>query len=131
MNDIKISGRLVSDPVVKYTPNGKVVCQFTLAVARPFLNKDGARDTDFISVILWEKSAEIAGNNLSKGKKILISGRIQNRSYMAKDGTKRWVTEVISNHFEYMYSNTKEEPETFGANLGTEMPIPFDEEIPF
>lgn len=130
MNDIKITGRLVNDPIVKYTPTGKIVCQFTLAVSRPYKNAEGNRDADFIPVVLWEKAAETAGNNLSKGKKILITGRIQNRSYVSKDGIKRWITEIISNHFEYMFSQPTGN-NNFGEKFGTDEPIAFNEEIPF
>ena len=93
MNETKLSGRLTKDPVVRYTSSGKVVTQFILAVDR--IRKDDKHEADFIPVVFWGKSAEIIGNSLKKGSKILVDGRIQVRSYDAKDGSKRWVTEVI------------------------------------
>ena len=105
MNKIAVTGRLSKDPTVRYTPSGKVVCQFTLAVQREFKNADGQYEADFIPVVLWSNSAEVAGNNLSKGKKILVEGRLQTRSYVDKQNVTRWVTELVGRHFEYMYSN--------------------------
>ncbi len=141
MNKIVLLGRLVRDPEVRYTQSGKVVCQFTLAVDRPFANQDGQREADFIPVVIWGKSAELCGNSLTKGQRALVEGRLQIRSYEAKDGTKRWVTEVIANSFEFIERKGdfagaageahapaaahKSEMEAFGS------PVPFDEEIPF
>lgn len=137
MNKIILMGRLVRDPEVRYTQTGKVVCQFTLAVDRPFANQEGQREADFIPVIVWGKQAELCGNSLTKGQRTLVEGRLQIRSYDAKDGSKRWVTEVIANSFEFIerkgdfanHSNEsgahKSDMESFGS------PVPFDEEIPF
>ena len=102
MNKIILMGRLVRDPEVRYTQTGKVVCQFTIAVDRPFSNQEGQREADFIPVIVWGKQAELCGNSLTKGQRVLVEGRLQIRSYDAKDGSKRWVTEVIANSFEFI-----------------------------
>lgn len=139
MNKIILMGRLVRDPEVRYTQTGKVVCQFTLAVDRPFSNQEGQREADFIPVIVWGKQAELCGNSLTKGQRALVEGRLQIRSYDTKDGSKRWVTEVIANNFEFI-----ERRGDFGGNGGAPAgnasrsdmesfgsPVPFDEEIPF
>ena len=102
MNKIILMGRLVRDPEVRYTQTGKVVCQFTIAVDRPFSNQEGQREADFIPIIVWGKQAELCGNSLTKGQRVLVEGRLQIRSYDAKDGSKRWVTEVIANSFEFI-----------------------------
>ena len=57
MNKIILMGRLTRDPEVRYTTTGKVVCQFTLAVDRPFTNQDGQREADFINIVVWGKIA--------------------------------------------------------------------------
>jgi single-strand DNA-binding protein len=88
MNKVILMGRLVRDPEVRYTQTGKVVAQFTLAVDRPFTNQDGQREADFINCVLWGKSAELLGNGVHKGQKVLVEGRLQIRSYDAKDGSK-------------------------------------------
>lgn len=139
MNKVILMGRLTRDPEVRYTQTGKVVCQFTLAVERPFSNQEGQREADFIPVVVWGKIAELCGNSLTKGQRALVDGRLQIRSYDAKDGTKRWVTEIIANSVEFIErkasgsgaaasageTGAKSEMESFGSA------VPFDEEIPF
>lgn len=100
MNKVILVGRLTKDPEVRYTPTGKVVASFTLAVNRGFTTKDSAQEADFIPIVVWGNSAEFCGNNLNKGSKVLVDGRLQVRSYDAKDGSKRYVTEVIANNLE-------------------------------
>lgn len=102
MNKVVLLGRLTKDPDVKYTQTGKVVCQFTLAVDRPFKDANGNKEADFIPVVLWGKPAELVGNSCQKGHRLLVDGRLQIRSYDAKDGTKRWVTEIIANSVEFI-----------------------------
>ena len=138
MNKIILMGRLVRDPEVRYTQTGKVVCQFTIAVDRPFANQDGQREADFIPVIVWGKQAELCGNSLTKGQRVLVEGRLQIRSYDAKDGSKRWVTEVIANGYEFIdrkgdFANGGVPASAGKADFesGFGSPVPFDEEIPF
>ena len=145
MNKIILLGRLTRDPEVRYTQTGKVVCQFTLAVDRPFANQEGQREADFIPVIIWGKQAEVCGNSLTKGQRALVEGRLQIRSYDAKDGSKRWVTEVIANNFEFIErrgdfapgsGNSSRAPQNAAPANGGGMEafgsaVPFDEEIPF
>ena len=132
MNIVNLLGRLVRDADVKYTPNGKVVAQFTLAVDRPFLNQEGQREADFIPCVLWGKSAETLANNVSKGQRVLVEGRLQIRSYDAKDGSKRYITEVICNQFEFIERKQKDSnnsaPSSMEAGFGQGY---IDETIPF
>ena len=137
MNKVILMGRLTRDPEVRYTQTGKVVCQFTLAVDRPFANQEGQREADFIAIVVWGKIAELCGNSLTKGQRALVDGRLQIRSYEAKDGSgKRWVTEVIAGSVQFLdrkagsaanheQGASKGEMESFGS------PVAFDEEIPF
>lgn len=124
LNKIILLGRLVADPDFKYTQNGKGVAQFTLAVDRPFAGQDGKKEADFIPVILWGKTAEAAANYSSKGQRLLVEGRLQIRSYEAKDGSKRWATEVIGSSIEFI---EKKESSGFDG-MGTQV---LDEELPF
>ena len=130
MNRVVLIGRLTKDIDVRYTTTQKVVATFSLAVTREFKNPQGEYETDFFNVVMWGKPAELAGNTLKKGNKIAIDGRIQNRSYEAKDGTKRYVTEIIANGFEYL--EKREQPKDM-ASMGTDVTknMPFDEEVPF
>ena len=143
MNKIILLGRLTKDPEVRYTQSGKVVAQFTLAVDRPFTGANGQKEADFIPVVIWGKSAELVGNSLSKGQRALVEGRVQIRSYDANDGSKRWVTEVIADRFEYIECKAdaqqarpqtsappQQQPQATGdwTTMGGQV---FDEEIPF
>lgn len=102
MNRIILIGRLTKDPDVRYTPNQKIVTSFTLAVDRPYKNQDGTKTADFLPVVVWGKAAELAGNSLGKGHKVMVEGRVQTRTYVAKDNTNRYVTEVISQNIEFL-----------------------------
>lgn len=104
MNKVILAGRLTKDPEVRYTQTGVAVASFTLAVNRRFSKEKVA---DFIPIVVWDKIAEIVGNNLVKGSQVLIEGRIQIRSYDAQDGSKRYVTEVIAHDVEFMGSKPK------------------------
>lgn len=124
MNHITILGRLTKDADVRYTPNNKVVATFTLAVDRPFSGEK--KEADFIPCVVWGKSAELIGNSCQKGHRLLVEGRLQIRNFEAKDGTKRYVAEVIVNSFEFI--ERKEQKSM--ANMGKE--VPFDgEEVMF
>lgn len=135
MNKIILLGRLTREPEIRYTQTGARVAQFTLAVDRPVKNQDGDKEADFIQCVAWSKTAEVIGNHVHKGQRLLVEGRLQIRSYDAKDGSKRWVTEVIVNHAEFVehkeQQTAAQQPaapqgmESFGSA------VPFDEEIPF
>ena len=147
MNKIIIMGRVTKQVDVRYTPSQKVVCSFTLAVDRPFLNQEGKREADFIPVVVWGKAAELCGNSLAKGHRILVEGRLQIRSYDGKDGNRHWVTEVIDNRVEFIERKADSAnrhiapagdmgaaPRAGAAKsdmsgLGTS--VPFDEDVPF
>lgn len=128
MNKVILLGRLTKDPEVRYTQAGKVVCQFTLAVDRPFSNQEGQKEADFIPVVIWGKSAETLGNTVRKGQKLLVEGRMQIRSYEGKDGSKRYVTEVVADRFEYVESRKDDAGQGSFESMGTQQPY---EEIPF
>lgn len=128
MNKIIIMGRVTKQVDVRYTPSQKVVCSFTLAVDRPFLNQEGKREADFIPVVVWGKAAELCGNSLAKGHRILVEGRLQIRSYDGKDGNRHWVTEVIANSVEFIERKSDAKNANM-TNIGKE--VPFDENVPF
>jgi len=102
LNKVVLIGRLTKDPELKFTAGtGTAVATFTLAVDRR-VTKDRPREADFIPIVVWGKPAEVAANYMSKGKLVGIAGRIQTRSYEAKDGTKRYVTEVVADEFQFL-----------------------------
>lgn len=99
MNKVILIGRLTKDPELKYTPGaGTAVTTLTLAVDN-YNSKSGERTADFIPVVIWGKQAENTAQYMSKGSQIAVSGRISVRTYDAKDGTKRYVTEVVADTF--------------------------------
>lgn len=125
MNKVFLVGNLARDPEIRYTAAGKAVASFSIAVNEGYGENQKAT---FIPIVAWDKLAEICGNNLSKGRKILVEGRMQVRNYEGKDGMKRYVTEVIAQNVEFMDSK-KQEPKTDQWGMGNE--VPEDESIPF
>ena len=125
-------GRVTKEPEVRYTQSGKCVCTFIIAANREFKNEDGNYDADFVPVVVWGKAAELAGNSLDKGHRILVEGRLQNRSYEAKDGSKRYIAEIISQHIEFVERKADVKPKTMDK-MGTDVTgdTPFDENVPF
>ncbi|PRR70893.1 single-stranded DNA-binding protein [Clostridium thermopalmarium] len=104
MNRVVLIGRLTKDPELRFTPGkGTAVCTFTLAVNRRF-KSDGQPEADFIPVVVWGKQAENTANYVGKGRLIGVSGSIQTRSYEAKDGTRRYVTEVVADEVQFLES---------------------------
>src|SRR5690606_41768271 len=93
MNHIVLIGRLVADPVLRYTQSGVAVTSFTLAVDSNRSKEDGQRATDFIDVVTWRKQAETCANNLTKGRLVAASGRLQIRRSDDKDGIRRKAAE--------------------------------------
>ncbi|NLB21138.1 MAG: single-stranded DNA-binding protein [Clostridium sp.] len=140
MNKVVLIGRLTKDPELKYTPgSGTAVTTITLAVDRRF-SKDGQREADFIPVVIWGKSAESTAQYMGKGKLLGVSGRIQTRSYEAKDGGRRYVTEVVAEEIKFLEwgnKNESNEPSSQGNNnqgydssFGDMTPVD-DGDIPF
>ena len=119
MNEIILSGRLVKDPEVRYTQTQKVVTLFSLAVSREVKNEQGNYDADFFNCVAWGKTAELMGNTLKKGARVLLSGRVQIRNYES-NGERKYITEVIVNKFEYL---DRKEAKAMG-DMG--MDVPFD-----
>jgi single-strand DNA-binding protein len=103
MNKVVLIGRLTKDPELRFAPGtGNAVATITLAVDRRMPNKDGQREADFIPVVIWGKQAEATANYMGKGRLMGVSGRIQTRSYEAKDGTRRYVTEVVAEEVQFL-----------------------------
>lgn len=143
MNKISLIGNLTRDPEVRYTQTGKAVATFTLAVNKPGQRQaDGTwKDVppDFVPIVVWERLAETCGNNLTKGRRVFVDGRLQIRDYETNDGQKRRIAEVVASAVEFI--ERKPSAATGGgsgngstgyadaASFGSDV-IP-DEEIPF
>ena len=133
-------GLLARDPEVRYTQSGKAVASFTIACNRQVKKgSDGKQMADFISCVAWEGIAQTVNNYLTNGREVLVEGRLQTRSYEAKDGSKRYVTEVIVSNLEFCGKREDAAP-MVGQNTGS---FPYssgrsdtppeigDEDIPF
>lgn len=108
LNRVVLIGRLTKDPELKYTPSGVAVCQFTLAVDRPFTTQGGEREADFIPVVVWRQLAETCANYLRKGRLTAVEGRIQVRNYENNEGKRVYVTEVIADNVRFLESSKKD-----------------------
>ena len=116
INRVVLVGRLTRDPELRTTGSGISVATFTLAVDRQFTNSQGERGADFISCVIWRKSAENFCNFTSKGSLVGVDGRIQTRSYDNKDGQRVYVTEVVVDNFALLES--RKDREACGQNGG-------------
>jgi len=106
MNHVILIGRLTRDPELKFLQSGTAVCKFTLAVDKPF----GDKEADFIPIVVWGKIGEACGNNLNKGRLVAVSGRLQIRNYEAQDGQKRRIAEVVASEVKFLEYKKSENP---------------------
>ena len=92
-----IIGRLTRDPELKNTPTGKAVATVGIATGRVWIDAKGQKQkqTEFHNVVLWGKLAEIVHQDLHKGGKVYIEGRLQTREWTGQDGVKRYRTEIV------------------------------------
>jgi single-strand DNA-binding protein len=99
LNKVMIIGNLGTDPEMRYTANGKAVTTFSIACNRNFSGADGERreETEWFSIVTWEKLAETCSQFLQKGRRAYVEGRLHTRSWDGPDGNKRYRTEVIAN----------------------------------
>lgn len=129
INRIIIIGRLTKDPELRHTQNGMATASFTLAVDRPFTNRDGDRDTDFIRVVTWRRLAENCANYLERGRLAGVDGRLQIRSFDNKEGQRVTIAEVVADNVRFLESRksrTSNEPKK--PNAEDIYGDPFDED---
>ena len=99
LNHITIMGRLTRDPELRRTGSGIAVASFTVAVDRDFSGRDGGeKETDFIDCVAWRQTGEFVSKYFTKGRMIVVSGRLQIRSWTDKDGNKRRTAEVVADN---------------------------------
>ena len=99
LNHITIMGRLTRDPELRRTGSGTAVASFSVAVDRDFgKNENGERETDFIDCVAWRNTAEYISKYASKGRMVVVSGRLQIRGWTDKDGNKRRSAEVVADN---------------------------------
>lgn len=127
LNKVILQGRLTKEPEIKNTANQTAVASFTIACNRSFKNEQGGYDTDFIDCVAWRQTATFVGHNFHKGDQILISGRVQTRSYENSQGSKVKVFEIIVEEVNFCGGSTAK-----SASAPAPQPPTNDEEdIPF
>ena len=118
LNHITIMGRLTREPELRRTGSGIAVASFTVAVDRDFgKNENGEKDTDFIDCVAWRQTGEFVSKYFTKGRMIVVSGRLQIRSWTDKDGNKRRTAEVVADNC--YFGDSKRESDggnAFGGN---------------
>ncbi|MDO4418801.1 MAG: single-stranded DNA-binding protein [Ruminococcus sp.] len=98
LNRVVLMGRLVADPELKTTASGVSVTTFRIAVDRSYVKSGEERQADFFDIVAWRYTAEFICKHFRKGSLIAIDGSLQSRTYQAKDGTNRYVVEVVADN---------------------------------
>ncbi len=98
LNKAMIIGNLGRDPEMRYTPSGQAVTQFTVAVNRSHKDQNGEwqEETEWFRIVAWGPLAERTAENLRKGRKVYVEGRLQTRQWEGQDGQKRYTTELVA-----------------------------------
>ncbi|MGL5330180.1 MAG: single-stranded DNA-binding protein [Peptostreptococcaceae bacterium] len=130
MNNITLIGRLTRDPELRYIAgSGTAVCQFTIAVDREFTGKDGKKETDFIDIQSWNKSAENCANYLVKGSLVGVQGSLRIDNYKNEAGENRKATKVNAARVQFLDSKNKSNNPS--SSSGQDFQPVNDDDIPF
>ena len=117
LNHITIMGRLTRDPELRRTGSGIAVASFTVAVDRDFGGRDGGeKETDFIDCVAWRQTGEFVSKYFTKGRMIVVSGRLQIRSWTDKDGNKRRSAEVVADNV--YFGDSRRDGDNSGSAYG-------------
>ena len=117
LNHIVIMGRLTRDPELRRTGSGIAVASFSVAVDRDFGGRDGGeKETDFIDCVAWRSTGEFVSKYFTKGSMIVVSGRLQIRSWTDKEGNKRRSAEVVADNVYFGESKRSSESNSYGGN---------------
>ncbi|HIJ64908.1 MAG TPA: single-stranded DNA-binding protein [Candidatus Hydrogenedentes bacterium] len=133
INTVILAGRLTRDPELRYLPSGTPVCKMGLASTRYFRSQDGERreETLFINVTVWSKTAEFCGENLRKGRAIVVEGRLKSDEWEDKtSGQKRKSIEIHGQRIQSLEWEDRGTPSPKPEPRAIEEPVPEDD-IPF
>jgi len=99
LNKVMVIGNLGTDPEMRFTPSGKPVTSFRIATTRTYTSPEGEKkqETEWFSVVAWNKLAETCNQFLSKGRRAYVEGRLRTHSWEGQDGQRRFRTEIIAN----------------------------------
>ena len=98
LNKVMVIGNVGRDPEMRYLQNGTPVTNFSVAASHSWTSPDGEKreETEWFSIVAWNKLAEVCNQLVSKGRKVYIEGRLRTHSWEAQDGTKKYRTEVVA-----------------------------------
>lgn len=131
INSVILSGRIANDLELRHTNTGDVpVITFNLAVERGYSVKDKERETDFITVVAWRKTAEFVAKYFEKGDGIGVQGALQTRQYQDKEGNKRTAYEVVADRIHFL-DGKKNRPAGNAETAAAEYEFIGDEDVPF
>ena len=124
MNKTILLGRLTKDPDIRYSQaTNMMVANFTLAVNRKYVKPGEERQADFINIVTYSKLAEFVQKYLKQGLQILVSGRLQNRSWNDSNGQKRYITEVIAEEIDFADSPKKTDDSNTNTTSSNNIPV--------
>lgn len=110
MNQAFLVGNLTADPQHSVTPNGTSRCSFRIATERNYTNpQTGKRESDFHNIVTWRQLADNCARYLTKGRQVAVRGSIQYRSYQAKDGSTRYMTEILAEDVRFLGSGNRQQ----------------------
>lgn len=136
LNKVMIIGHLGRDPEMRYTPSGRPVTTFTVAVSRSWNTADGERrtETEWFNIVAWGNLAEICKQYLYKGQQVYIDGRLQTRRWEDKEGQKHTSVEVVANEMMMLGDRRDSSSQTQESSEVTEdvaEPLADEDEFPF
>ena len=136
VNKVILIGNLCKDPEVRYGQSGKAVCNLRLACNERRKDGDGWKDhAEFIDVVTFDKTAENAGQYLSKGRQVYVEGKLQTRTYKDKDGNERRATEVVADRVVFVGGGGGDRPAGGASSAKGQAPPPdagfVDDDLPF
>lgn len=125
VNKVILVGNVGKDPEIKYLDNGVAVCNFSLATSETYTNKNNERvtQTEWHSIVLWRKLAEIAETYVKKGMQLYIEGQIRTRSWEDKDGIKRYTTEIYGDSMQMLGRKSESDQTMAKESINTTAPI--------
>ena len=119
LNKVFLQGRLVADPELRKTQQGTPVASYRLAVDRGYKSKDpNAQNADFVNIVSWRNTAEFVCKYFTKGRMMLVEGRLQMRDYTDKDGNRRVAAEVVTDNVYFCDSRKDERGTSSGGGYG-------------
>lgn len=130
VNKVFLIGRVGKDPAVRFTQSGTAVAQFSMATSETYKDKAGNKQeqTQWHQIVAWGKLGEVCGEYLTTGSLVCIIGKVTYRTYEAKGGEKKYITEIMANEMRILGAG---KPRQQNQTTGTSSPDPEDDNIPF